>query len=412
MRIKQNHKGFSLVEILLGVTILAIITVPITHAFVTSARTSTKAQNIRSQTVAAQNVLEAYEATNIGEIIADIKGNNTLDYFENIAGNAALYIGESTAPVTSATEDVGDGAEYRIELENVSNGKYDAAITVKADGDYQDVNLKEIVNAKPMSAVSPISEPLNSPDVQVAKDITRQVQMDLTMMAAAEEDESVIQALQAEIDSLSYLDFIDTMERKITITLTKTILDTGKIKISSKALFEYDTEYKGKSYDGDRTVPILCDEYNQGGNYGLFFFYYPNLNTADGSDIIDIFNEANLELNVYLIRQNYENIPKKFPAYHSEKNKPVIILHENNPIWQKPGDHIYALLYTNIKYVGATYLYNFFSSWNSPPLPLPSTLGGQTSQNRIYKVTVDLYESGKSYAEDAKLFSMDASSVE
>jgi hypothetical protein len=58
-------------------TILAIIAVPLAHAFITSAHTSVKAQNIRSETIAAQNFLESYEATDIAMICSRLAVNDT-----------------------------------------------------------------------------------------------------------------------------------------------------------------------------------------------------------------------------------------------------------------------------------------------------------------------------------------------
>ena len=402
MRIKHNHKGFSLVEILIGVTILAIITVPITHAFVTSARTSAKAQNIRSQTVAAQNVLEAYEATNIGEIIADIKGNNTLDYFENIAGNAALYIGESTAPVTSATEDVGDGAEYRIELENVSNGKYDAAITVKADGDYQDVNLKEIVNAKPMSAVfnqpSPITDQNNSPDALAAKDFALRAEIDSIEMVPDGKGglEAVVIYPSGYDNFFDY--FMRNMNRVITITIDKS--NNPKYK------FVYTTPYNTSYYNDSYSNFIFSDPYDGTGYYGLYFFYYPNLNVTSGSDVIVIDNTKDeLEMNVYLIRQDY----RELEDYDTKGNKPIIKLYEGrDTLYGDPA----ASVFPNYKIEESEKRYFYYPKNDSRYWSKESTgmLAGQTIQNRIYKVTVSLYESDSGY--EVPLLTLDASSVE
>lgn len=44
-RRQLNNEGFSLIELLIAIVILAIIVVPLLHSFVTSARTNAKSRN-------------------------------------------------------------------------------------------------------------------------------------------------------------------------------------------------------------------------------------------------------------------------------------------------------------------------------------------------------------------------------
>lgn len=63
-----NNGGFSLVELLIAIVILAIIVVPLLHSFVTSARTSAKARNTMHATAIAEDVMEDFEAYSIEEM--------------------------------------------------------------------------------------------------------------------------------------------------------------------------------------------------------------------------------------------------------------------------------------------------------------------------------------------------------
>lgn len=60
-----NNSGFSLVELLIAVTILAIIVTPLLHSFVTAIRTNAKARNTMHATAIAENVMEEFEAYGI-----------------------------------------------------------------------------------------------------------------------------------------------------------------------------------------------------------------------------------------------------------------------------------------------------------------------------------------------------------
>jgi prepilin-type N-terminal cleavage/methylation domain-containing protein len=59
---KKNNSGFSLVELIVTVTILAIIVVPLLRAFVISAQTNAKAKERLRATDLAQNIMENMEA--------------------------------------------------------------------------------------------------------------------------------------------------------------------------------------------------------------------------------------------------------------------------------------------------------------------------------------------------------------
>lgn len=64
----NRNAGFSLLELLIAVTILAIITIPMLHMFVTSARINGKSRITLRATVLAQDVVEGLKAYHIEEI--------------------------------------------------------------------------------------------------------------------------------------------------------------------------------------------------------------------------------------------------------------------------------------------------------------------------------------------------------
>ena len=64
----NKNAGFSLLELLIAVTILAIITIPMLHMFVTSARINGKSRITLRATVLAQDIVEGLKAYHIDEI--------------------------------------------------------------------------------------------------------------------------------------------------------------------------------------------------------------------------------------------------------------------------------------------------------------------------------------------------------
>ncbi|MCR5421978.1 MAG: prepilin-type N-terminal cleavage/methylation domain-containing protein [Lachnospiraceae bacterium] len=67
-RNKTGNEGFSLVELLLAVTILAIIVVPLLHAFLTSAKINAKSKEELRQTSVAQDIMEGLKAYSVEEL--------------------------------------------------------------------------------------------------------------------------------------------------------------------------------------------------------------------------------------------------------------------------------------------------------------------------------------------------------
>ena len=58
-----NNNGFSFVELLVSITILAILVVPLLNSFVTAARTNAKAKRVLEATTAGQNLVEQIYTT-------------------------------------------------------------------------------------------------------------------------------------------------------------------------------------------------------------------------------------------------------------------------------------------------------------------------------------------------------------
>lgn len=110
---KGNNKGFSLIEIVIGIGMLAIIIVPILHTFITSAQINRDARQVMIQTEVAQTIMEGFAGktyldvkasvgalgTNL-DVVNDAKALSTIDNnwfntpgtYSAYTGNLALYL--------------------------------------------------------------------------------------------------------------------------------------------------------------------------------------------------------------------------------------------------------------------------------------------------------------------------------
>lgn len=133
--------GFSLIELLIAVTILAIIVIPLLHMFVTSTRINVKARQTLRATTVAQDIMEGLKAYTLEEVSAQFEPP------EGVSGSGYHYPSDGFYIVNSSliqggvrdlTKDMAghvDGDEiYYFGIENLKlqGGEYDALIKLDA----------------------------------------------------------------------------------------------------------------------------------------------------------------------------------------------------------------------------------------------------------------------------------------
>jgi prepilin-type N-terminal cleavage/methylation domain-containing protein len=417
MRRKIGSKGFTLVELLVGVLILAVIIVPLTTAFLTSQKTSNKAKEIRSQTLTATNIIEAYKATDIGALLDAFKmapGTGVLGS-TGLVSSITAYNSETGAydEVTATSKEASDGAAYKIYLKGVSAGTkmYDAVLSLDASAAYAQTNSAEIVDYKPMDAVyiqpDPLKEAENNPDIIAAKTF----------------------ASQAQIDSgktVSHEEFVNRMTRNITITVRKIASGSETGIISCRVLFHYETTYTYEVTDMSASPPIvtlITKEYStdisndfysgnyspdEMGIYGMYFFYYPN--AVGQKDTLEILNRDNVVLSVYLIRQSsddtgYTPVINLRETYVSATEPKHALVHYNNMSIPQYPYKSYTGYPSGNGYNDFWYKTEYFDS----------ILVDTEQKNRLYGMKVELFKhdkSGAGFAASDFLTSFDAASLE
>lgn len=85
---KGNNKGFSLIEIVIGIGMLAVIIVPILHTFITSAQINRDARQVMIQTEVAQTIMEGFAGKTYLEVKASVGALGTNP--DVVSGDKAL----------------------------------------------------------------------------------------------------------------------------------------------------------------------------------------------------------------------------------------------------------------------------------------------------------------------------------
>ena len=143
-KVQQLNKnaGFSLLELLIAVTILAIITIPMLHMFVTSARINGKSRITLRATVLAQDIVEGLKAYHIDEIQDQFNGVEDFEMLNTsvIAGDCT-YKEDVDREIAENGSDPDDSSKakpgkYYFVLKNakLENSRFDVLISVDATG--------------------------------------------------------------------------------------------------------------------------------------------------------------------------------------------------------------------------------------------------------------------------------------
>ena len=405
IRGKQN-KGFTLVEVLIAITILAIIVAPLLHAFVTAARTNAKAKQLMKATTLAQNVMEEMKANSLEDVARQFNSSVTTSYTDNTSvvgmattsyeavvgasGYEGVITSENETPGVPANASIRTGAtpegdfvgqasgEYHFMLEEVvrESAKFDIALHITknaANGTHDLTNI----NA------------MNEPDCgyyeQSLSDENAIVQFD-----------TAIQSYPNALGTLTQAEIREAMQRTITIDIAsvsnnETVKITYNYEIPSGYTQEQDRYYS-------ESVTIF-DNYLSGEKLKAVYLYYKPLYEGVGRDIIEVVNESNLDVDVYLIKVKGEG----YSDYNDANYTPTIRLKETIALNGESN----ALLCTNINKT-TSFSYSVLGS------SLRYTdLGNEQSTDCFYDVEIEVFKhSNTPFQEDNRITSFTGSMMD
>lgn len=115
---KGNNKGFSLIEIVIGIGMLAVIIVPILHTFITSAQINRDARQVMIQTEVAQTIMEGFAGKTYLEVKASVGALGTNP--DVVSGDKALSTIDNNWFNTTGTYEAYNGGNLESYLTAVS----------------------------------------------------------------------------------------------------------------------------------------------------------------------------------------------------------------------------------------------------------------------------------------------------
>lgn len=311
---KGNHKGLSLVELLVAITILAIILVPLLRGFVSSAKLNQKAKRVLKATMIAENIMEDFEDMSMEEL--------------------EVLLGAPDA----------DGV-YQITLQNSLLSEYDAngyeaVVTLDPSSAYLSMNQKSVASLDAITSQhSAVYSMSPTYDTSVYETFAER------NTAARSTDSSY---------AVCGTDFFKiNLHRSIRLTLTKgsqVADETGKMidqarvvltieysyldNATTKAVLPTDTKYtiSRELFDNSSSKKELT---------GIYLIYTPRyeacnplLGARAKKDTIEILNLTNLRANLSVIRQETSQDATYLTNYLAQEKASIIVY--ENPIWAGP----------------------------------------------------------------------------
>ncbi|MEA4966115.1 MAG: type II secretion system protein [Oscillospiraceae bacterium] len=411
MHKKMGNGGFTLVELLVAVLILAIITAPLIHAFVTSSRTFVKSRDIGEATQAAENLAETVEATPVGSLAALIAGGKfstgTVDslmaedyvYRKDASGNylrsADGTLIEATGSPTAHTDTEVNASRYTLALSDVTEGSSTFHAEVELDAKpYAEENLTKITEYTAMDAV--FSQPSGSdenPDFLASNAFLNEaVALSGQTLAADYFDHAMKRSITIQVtqDGGEYIATAAYVYSCLYAYTATTVGDDGVVKTENRTT-TLSADYSYEFYRRD-TAPV-----------SLYVFFFPNYNTALAQDDdITILNQNDLTFLMFLIKQKAETwsgdmADVTLNTYETAYSA-VVSLKESVKS-SRPHASVYSNISRNVSEINTnpdvrlpvTFRVFYGNTWYLPD-SLLEDLVGQEEENRLYQVTITLYD--------------------
>lgn len=377
-----GNGGFTLVELLISVAILAIIVVPIMTAFVSAANANSRARRKLEATTAAQNVMEEIKASGVNAYLASI----------------------TPAPTPAA-----DGT---YTLDNTDSAAADTALISQQLINNHTYRFKAVFNPTVYSSQDVANPDYN--DVSVANISDMNVLTDAFFVESEADDQKIVKEYKDENEGLTEVQILAGLSREMDVVISHTGTKLSKVRI--------DCIYSLTGYASKTVSSTVYDnsDVNNGNLRSIYIFYTPiySLKGANSADTIKILNNTGTSgkeswpVDVYLVKQHTTTEKEAFESTYQVK---LEVREENNQgiAWSPDaGFSAYTNIRTNIGYALDE---NSAGSYKELPLQWSSamkytcgafsvsgeanckkylglnTLDDSSAALRLYKVTLSVY---------------------
>lgn len=448
----RDDSGASLLELIIAVTILAIVTAPLLNTFIVSAKLNAKAKTMGLETDAITSIYEKIKGTDASEIVS---ANSDRSVDSKQVANIKKLFQADNATIIPKVETTSDGLykqvcrQVDINLTGVASGnqpndrRFDAQVSMTAVPTDSD----QIITTSEYTDQDILNDNNNPRAVQMSFN-----NVWLQPSDTSDPDEIINSVLPKKYnldDSISEdtIDkdrdpkgqYVKNNQRLITVNLESTTSSDGTVKVTPIITYRYDVEWvqydeasgklvtkkiyasndsETKASDSEETAVFTkkLDQftYKDAGEKNHHFFdviifykpYYQAVTNTGQNDMINVENEGNLEGDLFLVKEKPDDTKTSSGIIRLYENHPTDPQHFNlrvhtNMGLQKSSD----LLHGKTKLSGGTFtflkIYNSTGSYhqledltNTDPKYTITSLIKEEAIDHIYKYTIKIYESG------------------
>ena len=390
----------TLVEIIVAIVILALVTIPLLHAFVTGANSERKSRQYGEATIVAQNLIESIESMSMSQVLSA----------DSVDGFAATFCNKNWqppaekngAPVPDKMTNR-DARRYYMMLDNVSydgsSTLYDARITLEANNtDASGINNAGLIKSNAVDAAVNIS----GLDEQVYADlIAKNTGRTVTMAQAREWLTRTIEVTVTRPAGERLTCHIEV--------LVKYHGDNAVIKLIPVTVSLPDgtttTEWQpGPPEDYDSNVPpqkTTCDvtlpESNKDALFSLFLYMKGSYVSGDQiliNNSTGQINNTSYDFNVFLVDTSSEEerpadasayLSKTRISYKNQVTHTEIVDPEDS---SSASNKLMKRVYTNLAGFKGSNQYYIGNGWRKP---ITGSLVETTENDHFYNISVELY---------------------
>ncbi len=444
--IVKDNRGFSLVELLVGIVMLGIVVVPLLSTFITSARLSVEAEKMNEATTLAQNIAEEIESKDIHQIIEEERIHIDSSKDENYTNVSFLSNLDLTKILDSEAENVG-GVNSFPEFDN-ETGQYKNDVMyayvydIEAGGTGNHYDALIEINSKSGAGEIPDTSAkyyeINNVD-DFAFD-----NMDILFTQASgtsgsgysnnPDETSRADFIQKYLSTLEYDESKIVLENR---TITLTVEGGNTATVNSKEIFTDMTAELTYSYKYSYTVsaaekyehyytesivltssfPIIDGNPDDPNDTildirpNIYVMFYPHYDIKGGTgvDQIEIKNLDNIELDVFFYKMETSDIPSgetlgdlendyeaRIDLKESKLSAADILAGESQGS-TKIYSNVHTNLATNTEIAGiidsGKYRYIIGETFINTPLAFLDENDTQTvKKNRVYDITITILE--------------------
>lgn len=340
-----NNAGFTLLEVLIAVIILAVISVPILRAFVTTAQTNAKSKLKMRATNTAENLIEDFKSEDLETLVEEYSKSGL---------NHVYKPGETTDAggniFNGYVFDIGDNSYYKEKLPD----NYAVKVTLDPSK-YSHTNS---INYGEFSTLSPKSSAIFS----MEKDFDDKV------YKLFEEKNNELAKADSTIEHWNKADFDKKLRREIKVTIEssgKFTDDLGDevpyatVKVDVKYVLDDDKVVPDNMADGyvAMTRKVFTNKQSKIPLKNVYVMYNPRYASAayNDGDIVSVINADNVPVNLYVVAQKGVGGSSDWKDYNKTGKCPVINVFENVSTPINDDTETATTLFTNLN-EGAEYL--------------------------------------------------------